>query len=173
MSDIRTTVDIDASPADVWETLTDFAAYPEWNRFMRVEGRLNPGARLFVELRPPGARAASFRPTVTRTERGRGFAWRGHLFVPGLFDSDHSFDLTDLGDGRTRLTHTETFRGVLAGPLTRYYGGATERGFCEMNEALKARVEGRKSRGDDGGEAPGTDGATAGESAKRDADATA
>jgi hypothetical protein len=172
MSEIRTTVDIDAARADVWAALTDFAAYPEWNRFMRVEGRLNPGARLLVDLRPPGARAASFRPTITRVERGRGFEWRGHLFVPGLFDGDHGFELTDIGDGRTRLTHSETFRGVLAGPLTRYYGGATERGFREMNEALKARVEGRKSGGD-AGAAADTGGTTPGESADPDADAAA
>ena len=145
MKEIRTSIDIDAPPAAVWATLTDFDSYPEWNRFMRVEGRLNPGARLLVELRPPGARGAAFRPTVTRVEREREFEWRGHLFVPGLFDGDHGFALADLGDGRTRLTHAETFRGVLAGPLTRYYGGPTERGFCEMNEALKARVEGAKT----------------------------
>ena len=31
---LHTSIDIDATPERVWEILTDFAAYPQWNPFM-------------------------------------------------------------------------------------------------------------------------------------------
>jgi uncharacterized protein YndB with AHSA1/START domain len=40
---INTTVDINAPAQLVWDGLTDFAAYGEWNPFMRIEGTAQVG----------------------------------------------------------------------------------------------------------------------------------
>ncbi|WP_101295167.1 SRPBCC domain-containing protein [Halegenticoccus soli] len=142
MHEIRATTEIDAPPEIVWRVLTAFDRYPEWNPFLTVVGRPNYGAHLVVEVRPPGRSAARFRPTVTAVERGRELRWLGHLFAPGLFDGEHRFALEPLNDGdRTRFVQSESFRGALAGPLARWLGPATERGFREMNGALKERAE--------------------------------
>ncbi|MFC6836827.1 SRPBCC domain-containing protein [Halomarina ordinaria] len=140
MREITTRVDIDASPAAVWRVLTDFAAYPEWNPFMTVEGHPRKGERLTVHLSPPGGRSVTFRPVVRRAD-GDELRWEGRLFVPGLYDGTHRFALTEHPDGTTTLVHDETFGGVLVGPINRRFGPAVERGFEEMNAALKARVE--------------------------------
>jgi hypothetical protein len=141
VNELSTSVEIDAPGDVVWDVLTDFDAYDEWNPFMRIAGRPVEGARLTVELRPPGKRAATFRPTVTRVDHGRDFAWLGHLFVTGLYDGEHRFRLEDVGDGRTRLVHAETFEGLLVRPINGWLGDATRRGFESMNEALKMRAE--------------------------------
>lgn len=142
MRELVTTIAIDAPPERVWEVLTDFDRYAEWNPFMRVVGRANEGARLTVELHPPEGRETAFRPTVTRSDYGRAFEWVGHLGVPGLFDGEHRFVLEPGADGeRTTLTHAKTFRGVLSGVLYGMVGADTEAGFRQMNDALKARAE--------------------------------
>jgi hypothetical protein len=142
MPEIHTTVDVDAPPERVWEVLTDFERYSEWNPFARVLGRPNVGAHLSVELTPPNGRSMRFRPEVTVVESGREFRWLGHLFVPGLFDGEHRYVLEPLdGGSRTRLIHAERFSGVLAGVLLRFVGDDTEAGFERMNEALKRRAE--------------------------------
>lgn len=55
---IQHQIDIGAPPAVVWEQLADTAAYAHWNPFVRrLSGELTEGARLTVEVAPPGGRA--------------------------------------------------------------------------------------------------------------------
>jgi hypothetical protein len=82
----------------------------------------------------------TFRPTVLRAD-GSELRWLGHLYVRGLFDGDHRFAVEDLGEGRSRLTQSESFRGLLVRPIMRLYGADTESGFEAVNAALKARAE--------------------------------
>lgn len=141
--ELVTHVDIDAPPEQVWQVLTDFDHYREWNPFARIVGRPTKDARLHVELTPPGGRTTRFRPTVTRVKKGHELRWLGHLFVPGLFDGEHRFVLEPLDGGdRTTLTHAEEFTGALSPLVWRLIRDETERGFEEMNAALKHRAEG-------------------------------
>lgn len=147
--DLVTRIDIDAPPRRVWDVLTDFDHYHEWNPFAQIAGRPTEGARLHVELTPPNGRTTRFRPTVTRVEKGRELRWHGHLLVPGLFDGDHRFVLESVDGGeRTTLTHAEEFTGVLSPLVWRFIGTETERGFEEMNAALKCRAEGTNDEDD-------------------------
>jgi hypothetical protein len=45
---IDTTVDINADRDAVWDVLTDFASYKEWNPVMRIEGAPEVGTKLVV-----------------------------------------------------------------------------------------------------------------------------
>jgi hypothetical protein len=135
------TIEIDAPPAAVWNVLTETDAYADWNPFVRrLAGELRPGAKLVVEIAPPNARPMTFKPTVLAAEAGRELRWLGRFLVAGLFDGEHSFTLEPLAGGRTRLTQAERFSGLLVRPF-RGTLDKTERGFEEMNLALKARVE--------------------------------
>jgi hypothetical protein len=139
---LRTEIDIAARAERVWDVLTDFAAYPRWNPFIRqVDGVLAPRARLRVRIQPPGGRAMTFRPTVLRLEDGRHLSWRGRTFLPGLFDGEHTFDLEPAAGDHVRLVHGETFRGLLVPLLARTLRTTTRQGFEAMNAALKKRVE--------------------------------
>ncbi len=139
--EITTTIRIAASPQAVWEVLTDFAAYGQWNPFMdRVDGTAEVGARLVVHIRPPGGRATTFRPTVLVATPGQELRWLGGLGVRGLFDGVHSFVLTPQPDGTTELVHGERFTGVLV-PLLKGLVKNSAAGFEAFNRSLKDRVE--------------------------------
>jgi hypothetical protein len=141
MRELRTQIEIDAPPERVWQVLTDFGAYPNWNPFIRsIEGELLVGARLKVRIEPPGARGMTFRPTVRAVEPTRELRWLGRLFLPRLVDGEHRLALEPLPGGRSRFIQSERFRGLLVGLLTGTLT-ATERGFEQMNEALKRRLE--------------------------------
>ncbi|KGN32130.1 hypothetical protein N802_11140 [Knoellia sinensis KCTC 19936] len=136
---LERTVDIAAPPEKVWEALTDFTAYGEWNPFIReLSGTPEAGQKLTARIHPAGGKAMTFTPTVLAAEPGRELRWLGRVFVPRLLDGEHSFVIEPTATG-SRLTHAEEFRGVLV-PLV---GSALDVGddFDAMNAALKERVE--------------------------------
>lgn len=141
MRSIHTSIDIDAPAETVWAVLTDFPRYDEWNPVTRIEGPAVAGERLVVSPGPEAGRMPTFKPRVLRADPGEELRWRGKLFVGGLFDGEHSFRIEQLGRGTSRLVQSETFEGLLVGPVLRRYGGQTEANFRAANEALKRRAE--------------------------------
>jgi hypothetical protein len=141
MRELTSRIDIDAPRERVWAVLADFGAYPDWNPFIRrILGPLEPGARLEVRIAPPGGRAMTFRPTVRTVEQNQEIAWLGRLLVPGVIDGEHHFQLAALPGGGTSFTQRERFSGILVS-LTGGTLEKTQRGFEEMNAALKQRAE--------------------------------
>ena len=142
MKQLHTEIEIDASAKRVWEVLTDFASYPQWNPFIRhISGRPAPGERLQARLEPPGGRAMTFKPKVLTAEPNRELRWLGHLLVPGVFDGEHSFTIEPLEENRVRFRQREAFKGLLVPLFARSLESNTQRGFEEMNHALKERAE--------------------------------
>jgi len=139
---LHTEIEI-AAPIDaVWETLTDLAAYRDWNPFVvSADGRAEVGERLTNRLQPPGGKAMTFKPTVTVVEPTVAFEWLGRLGLPGIFDGRHRFDLAPSEDGGTLVTQSEQFDGILVRFMRRSLDTRTIAGFEAMNAALKARVE--------------------------------
>ncbi len=142
MKEIHTEIDIDAPAEKVWRVLIDFAAYPEWNPFVRrIEGEVSVGARLHVFIEPSAGKGMTFRPTVLVADPNRQLRWLGHLWFRGLFDGEHSFAIEPLFEGRVRFVQRERFGGVLVPLLWKMLDRDTRRGFEEMNRALKLRCE--------------------------------
>jgi hypothetical protein len=139
---INTTVDIDASAQAVWDILTDFAAYGEWNPSMRIEGTAQAGTRLVVHMAADGGRGTAFKPTVLAAVPGRELRWVGKLGAGGIVDGEHFFVLD--ADGATRLTHGETFSGALVALVKLFDKGSLEKnhnGYDDFNQALKQGAE--------------------------------
>jgi hypothetical protein len=152
VKELRSEIEIGAPPERVWRVLTDFAAYPEWNPFIRrVSGRPEVDERLVVRMRPSGTRGITFRPTVMKVEPSRELRWLGHLLVPGIFDGEHIFEIEELERDRVRFVQREVFKGLLVPLLARSLDRDTQRGFEEMNRALRERIEvsGQNADGED------------------------
>ncbi len=142
MREIRSEIEIDAAPERVWQVLTDFEAYPEWNSFITsIAGEARMGAQLTIRVEPVGGRAMTFKPRVVRCDTAEEFRWIGRLLLPRVFDGEHIFQLSASDGGGTHFVQREEFGGVLVGPLLRMVRTGSEKGFVAMNEALKARAE--------------------------------
>lgn len=141
MKTISTSITIDASPAQVWHQLVDFAAHEDWNPFFAsIEGEAIVGSSIVITARKGDGTGMSFRPTILVAEAGHELRWLGKLGFGHLFDGEHYFVLTDNGDGTTTLEHGEHFRGILI-PFMGKVLRDTEAGFGDVNTALKRRVE--------------------------------
>jgi hypothetical protein len=135
-------IEIDATAEQVWEVLTDFAAYPQWNPFIvSAEGHPEVDSRLTLRMQPVDARPVTLTPTVLEVSVGHRLCWLGRVVIPGIFDGEHVFTI-DARDGKgVTLRQVERFTGVLVPFLARSLDRHTLPAFVNMNEALKARAE--------------------------------
>jgi hypothetical protein len=139
--ELHTEIEIDATPAAVWQVLTDLEGYAGWNPFITSSvGEPQVGTKLINRLETPEGKAMTFKPRVTVVETGRVFEWLGSLGFPGIFDGRHRFEIAASPNG-TMLAQTEKFSGVLVRFFRKSLDTQTKSGFEAMNLALKTRVE--------------------------------
>ena len=142
MKEVFREVEIQAPAERIWQMLTDFASYPEWNPFIRrISGQPKEGTRLKVYIEPPGAKGRIFRPKVLKTDPNHEFRWFGRLLIPGLLDGDHIFTIEHIGGNRVRFVQREIFSGLLVFFLAHGLDTIIGLGFEQMNQALKLRAE--------------------------------
>ena len=140
---ISTEVIIEASPSRIWAVLTDADAYPRWNPFIRsMNGRLQEGETISIEVAPTGRSSMRFRPSVLVVKPEKELRWLGSVGIRGLFDGEHAFQLTQLAPRQTLFRQSERFSGLLVPLIMRGQNAeAARKGFIAMNDALKQRAE--------------------------------
>jgi len=142
MHELRTEIEIGVPPVRVWQILLDFPAYPKWNPFIRsIAGTARVGERLTALIRPQGAKAMTFRPTLLVVTPNQELRWLGRFLLPGLFDGEHYFQIAPIAADRVRFIQGEKFSGLLVALAVSQLERGTRAGFAAMNQALKARAE--------------------------------
>ena len=141
MKSLHAAVEIDAPAERVWQVVSDFARYCDWNPFIvRSAGEPRVGERLDITIAAPGMKPVSFRPRVLDVEPGRLVRWKGEFKLPGLFDGRHALIVDPLDGGRSRITTHEDVTGILL-PFVSKVPAASQQGFDLMARAVKERAE--------------------------------
>ena len=142
MLEIRTEIEIASEPEPLWAILTDFAAYPQWNPFVRsIQGEAKTGGRLSISVQPEGDKPMTFHPEVLLAVPNQELRWLGHFLLPGVFDGEHYFQIVPIAPGRVQFIHGEKFSGLLVGFFKAKLESGTKAGFEAMNKAIKSRAE--------------------------------
>ncbi len=142
MKEIRSEIIIHSSISKVWRIFTDFNSYPEWNPFIAsLTGSVAVGNIINIMLTPPDAKPMKFSPRISKYTENSELRWLGHLFIPGLFDGEHIFELKDNNDGTVLFIQREIFNGILVNMFKKMLDDNTKRGFESMNNKLKEKSE--------------------------------
>lgn len=142
LAELFTMTEIEAPAERVWQILTDFARYPEWNPFIRrIDGEPSRRAALELLIQPDGARPRRFRPRIVTFRPPKELRWRARARLPGLFQGEQRFVVEQLGPHRSRLFHEQRVRGLLVPLLRARLEEPVRRGFDAMNLALKQIAE--------------------------------
>ena len=133
---IRTSISINASKEKIWQILTDFEKYPEWNPFIKsVTGEVKVGNQIQIKLQ-----GMTFKPFVLTFIENSELKWIGHLWFKGIFDGEHTFKLIDNENGTINFEQSENFTGILVKLFTKSLNKDTKNGFERMNKELKLRA---------------------------------
>ena len=143
MQAIKTEIEISAPPSKVWGIITDINNWQEWSPIINAShGVASVGSELSITMigKEEGKDGPKYNPIITQLDEPRYFRWRAHMLAGFIFTNYKIFELEETSSG-TRLTHTESFKGLLA-PI---FCGQMEKGvppmLNSMNKALKDLAE--------------------------------
>ncbi|GAA1015658.1 hypothetical protein GCM10009551_103810 [Nocardiopsis tropica] len=136
------TREIAAPAALVWQALTDFDSYGEWNPFA-VSARcdLRPGGVVSMRVALFPGRVMTQNEIVVSVQEGRGFSYRMKPAPAGLLRSIRDQRIDDLGDGRSRYTSHFQLDGPLSPVVGALLGPSLRRGFDGNVDGLVGRAE--------------------------------
>jgi hypothetical protein len=136
-----TTLEIGASAEQVWDVLTDFPAYGEWNTALpSLSGELAVGSTLAMRLNLDG-KAMDVTAALQTVDRGRGFSWKGHLGAEFIFCGRRAFTIEPVGPDAARFRHVESLNGLIVPVFMLLKGKAVAAHHHDFNAAIKQRVE--------------------------------
>lgn len=139
---LQASIEINATPKNVWAVLTDMAAYKRWNPFIiSSRGALRVGSTL-TNVMHDASGITTFAPTVQIVEPDRELRWLGKVGPGGIFDGQHTFTIRQIGPGRVLFTQREEFTGVAVPFYQAHLKADTLPEFRAMNEALARQVAG-------------------------------
>ena len=139
---LEASIEIQATPQQVWAVLTDNAAYPDWNPFIiSSSDKIQAGATL-TNVMHDATGNTTFTPTVLVAEPGHELRWVGRFPPGGIFTGEHTFTITQVRPGVVLLTQRENFTGVAVPFYEHWLHADTLPMFKAMNAALAHRVTG-------------------------------
>ena len=134
-------VTIEAPVETVWQVLTDFDRYGDWNPFTpHVKADLAMGARVDMRVAMGGYRLKQTE-VICAVDPPTRLAWRTIIGARWLLRAVREQRLEALSDRTCRYTTSDEFKGVLMPLVILFTGGFVRRGFNAVALALKRRAE--------------------------------
>jgi hypothetical protein len=114
MKEIKGSIDIDAPLGRVWQVVTDFKSYPEWNPWViRMDGESKVGSKVAITVKAPGRRDTNFTSEVLKIQPSQEILMRGTI-LKGMLGDDHLFKFESINESRTSFFQSVAFKGALS-----------------------------------------------------------
>jgi len=137
MQVLHSEIPIRADPETIWKTLVVFPSIPSEIRDAICNRKIGQNLRVFMNA---GGWGATLTVQLLAVEPFREIRWKGYLWIPGLFDGEHCFEIRQDTGGVSRLVQREIFNGLLL-PLLSGTLRDTKQEFERMNVAIRDRAE--------------------------------
>lgn len=143
MKELRTEIEIRASPEKVWKIMTDLDKYPEWHPYATAVGKVVVGEKVDLALKPatPAAKGMVLHCIVTKAEANHEFRWKYFVGAAMLFSGEHTFTIEPIDANHVRFIDREVFNGLLVPLQAKDIDTNSKDSFIAMDNALKARAE--------------------------------
>ncbi len=135
-------VEVDAPRDLVWDVITDFHRYGEWNPFVvACDSTLKIGDPIEMRVHVFKAFAQPQREIIFEHEPGKRFCY-GVAGVPfGAMRSNRCHEVRGLDSGRSEYRSHFALSGWLSPVVSILLGSRLRRGFDAMTESIRTRSE--------------------------------
>jgi hypothetical protein len=139
---LKAEIKIAAKVDQVWQTLTDFENWHEWNPTVkRVTGATSQGSTLKITMPGKASKDMSYPAKIVSLEPPTLLRWRAKMIAGFIFANGRLFELKE-HNGGTLLVNTEEFSGLMVPLMWNKLNQFVVPTLKKMNEALKAKLEG-------------------------------
>ncbi|HWU78949.1 MAG TPA: SRPBCC domain-containing protein [Caulobacter sp.] len=130
------------APAEVvWEVVSDFAAWKDWNPLYRkAEGQMKIGTALTLEQHLPGEPPKVIAPMVQDWVPYEQLHWRSTR-LGGFVTAIRYLEIEAMGPNNSTFSNGELFMGLLLRFVSREERRKLKVAFTEMGEAVRDRAE--------------------------------
>ena len=143
MQEVKTEIEISAPPSKVWKIITDIDNWQEWSPTINAsQGEAAVDSKLSITMmsKEEGKDGPKYNPVITQLDAPKYFHWRAHMIAEFVFTNEKIFKLEKSGLG-TKLTHIETFKGLLTPIFRGHFKEGVPPMLNLMNNALKNLAE--------------------------------
>ncbi|RAK58283.1 SRPBCC domain-containing protein [Phenylobacterium deserti] len=130
------------APAEViWDVIYDLESWDQWNPlYTKASGDIRIGGKLDLTMVLPGQAPRQIQPTVLEWVPHEQLHWRLTM-LSGFIVMTRYIEIEALAEESCIVSNGEIIGGMMGGSLAKRTGGALNRSFRDMGEALKARSE--------------------------------
>jgi hypothetical protein len=93
-----------------------------------------------VFIKPPNSNGMKFKSKIVKYEPEKEIRWLGKLWIPKIFDGEHSITIKKIDENKVLFIQKERFNGLLV-PLFTNMLKDTKSEFQMMNQKLKQESE--------------------------------
>lgn len=136
---VRIETEMRAYPEEVWEMLMDFAAYPDWNPYIRsIDGFAQKGKRLHIVI-DGKEKTYDFKAKVLELAPQKAFAWGGSALF--FFKARHYFEIVPLEDGQLKFIQGESWGGLFGKSYGKKVYEEAAVNFEKMNAVMAEKLQ--------------------------------
>ncbi len=130
------------APAEVvWEVVSAFETWPEWNPLYRkAEGLMKVGSTLVLEQHLPGQAPTVIQPIVQDWVPYEQLHWRSSR-LGGFVTAIRYLEIENMGPANATFSNGELFMGMLLRFVSRDERRRLKAAFTQMGEAVRDRAE--------------------------------
>lgn len=143
MQTVKSEIEIQAPPEKVWKIITDIDKWHEWSPTINAsKGKAAVGATVAITMmsKEVGKDGPTYSPEIIRMDEPKYFHWRAHMMAGFIFTNEKIIELEKTDTG-TKVTHLETFKGLMAALMKGQMDEGVPPMLNMMNDALKELAE--------------------------------
>jgi len=139
MKEYHTKIIINSPITKVWQQLTNFQNYKNWNPLVKnITGSIQEGGQIITDIVPLNkaypAKLLSFKPN-------QEMVWKGKQIAEFIMAGEHYYRLKSIDENTTELQHGEYFTGLASWFIPTSLSDKMKNTFIAHNEALKKLIE--------------------------------
>jgi hypothetical protein len=142
LKELTTEIQINSSPEILWDVLTDFKNYYQWNPILqKINGEPLIGNQLEINLQTVGGKNRVYHPKIIKIIPNQELRWKGNFLFSQVFSGERVFLIEKISDNKVKFVNKEIFSGIGVRFTPRKMADDIVASFNKMNEALKKNIE--------------------------------